>query len=182
MTQQTKVKNNKLYLTIIGVLSVVIPIVVAFLIYKPIDTKIEGLNVYFLPHLNAVLNSGTFICLILAFLFIKQKQESMHRTFMMAAFVLSTIFLVSYVLYHNNAEHTPFGGEGFIKTVYFFLLITHIVLAAIVVPLALLAFYFAWTRQIPKHKRIVKWTFPVWTYVALSGVIVYFMISPYYVH
>lgn len=182
MTKEVSVKNNKLYLTLIGILSVLIPLVVAFLLFKPFDTKISGLNVYFLPHLNAVLNSGTAICLMIGFLFIKQKKENTHRTFMMSAFVLSSIFLVSYVIYHNNAESTHFGGEGTIRIIYFFLLITHIILAAAVVPLVLLAIYFAFTKQIKRHKKMVKWTFPVWLYVAITGVVVYLMISPYYVH
>lgn len=182
MTKEVSIKNNKLYLTLIGILSVLIPLVVALLLFKPFDTKIAGLNVYFLPHLNAVLNSATALCLITGFIFIKQKKENTHRTFMMSAFVLSSIFLVSYVIYHNNAESTHFGGEGAIRLVYFVLLITHIILAAVVVPLVLLAIYFAFTKQVNRHKKIVKWTFPVWLYVAITGVIVYLMISPYYIH
>ncbi len=172
--------NNKLYLTIIGVLSVLIPIVVTYLFYGAKYTRIDGLDVSFLPHLNAVLNSATFICLIAGFIMIRRKMVDYHRTFMMSAFVLSSIFLVSYVIYHNNATHTSFGGEGIIRYVYFIILITHIMLAAIVVPFVLLAIYFAWTKQINRHKKIVKYTYPIWTYVAATGVIVYLMISPYY--
>ena len=99
---------------------------------------------------------------------------------MITAFTLSSLFLVSYVMYHASVPHTSFGGEGVIRYAYFFLLITHILLAIIVVPLVLWAVYYAITKQIERHKRIVKWTFPVWTYVAITGVIVYFMIKPYY--
>ncbi len=173
-------KENKIYLTLIGVISVVVPLLVAFLLFGGKATRIDGLNVAFLPHLNAVLNTATFVCLILGFAMIKQKKIAYHRTFMMSAFVLSSIFLISYVIYHNNAESTSYGGVGLLRYVYFFILITHIILATVVVPLVLLAIYFAWTKQITRHKKIVKWTYPIWTYVAFTGVAVYLMISPYY--
>ena len=99
---------------------------------------------------------------------------------MLTAFVLSSLFLISYVTYHYFGKSTSFGGEGLIRTVYFIILITHIILAAVIVPLVLLTVYFAITGQFRKHNRIARWTFPVWLYVAISGVLVYFMISPYY--
>jgi putative membrane protein len=99
---------------------------------------------------------------------------------MITAFALSSLFLICYVIYHYQAPSTKFMGEGLIRGVYFFILITHIILAAIVVPFVLLSIYFAITKQFTKHKKIVKWTFPIWLYVAITGVIVYLMISPYY--
>ncbi|TAE74474.1 MAG: DUF420 domain-containing protein [Bacteroidetes bacterium] len=176
-------KNNKFYLRIITIISVLIPLVVTILFFglSKSFTKINGLDVSILPHLNAILNASTFACLVFGGLAIRQKNIKWHRILMMSAFVLSSIFLVSYVIYHNNAEHTKFGGEGIIKIVYLFILITHIILATLVVPLVLTAIYFAWTNQIERHKKIVKWTYPIWTYVASTGVIVYLMISPYYV-
>lgn len=176
-------KNNKFYLRIITIISVLIPLVVTVLFFgiSKSFTKINGLNVSILPHINAVLNSLTFACLVLGGLAIKQKNIKIHRIFMMSAFLLSSVFLVSYVIYHNNAESTKFGGEGIIRMIYFFILITHIILAALVVPFVLTAIYFALTNQIERHKKIVKWTYPIWTYVASTGVIVYLMISPYYV-
>jgi putative membrane protein len=168
--------------TIIGVLSVAIPLVVAYLLFGGKATKIQGLDVSFLPHLNAVMNTATFLCLVAGGFAIRNKNISLHRTLMMSAFVLSSIFLVSYVVYHNNAESTAFPKENPLRYVYLFILLTHILLSMVVVPLVLLALYFAWTKQIEKHKRIVKWTYPVWLYVASTGVIVYLMISPYYVH
>jgi putative membrane protein len=180
MENQTSLKNNTLYLRIIGILSVVVPLLVAYLLFGGKATKINGLDVSFLPHLNAVLNTATFCCLIIGFIFIKMKNIALHRTMMMSAFVLSAIFLISYVIYHNNAESTKYGGEGILKLIYFSLLISHILLSMVVVPLVLLALYYAWTNQITMHKKIVKWTYPVWTYVAISGVLVYWMISPYY--
>jgi putative membrane protein len=175
-------KDNKFYLRIITVISVLIPLVVTILFFglSKKYTKIHGLDVSILPHLNAFLNSITFACLALGGIMIKQKNIKAHRILMMSAFVVSSIFLVSYVIYHNNAEHTKFGGEGIIKSIYLFILITHIILATLVVPFVLTAIYFAWTNQIERHKKIVKWTYPIWLYVASTGVIVYLMISPYY--
>ncbi len=181
LENQAVPQSNRFYMRLIGVLSVVIPIVVAFLMFGGNQfTRIEGLDVSFLPHLNAVLNTATFLLLVAGFIAVKNKQVAYHRMFMMSAFVLSSIFLVSYVIYHNNAESTKFGGEGMIKYVYFFILITHIILAATVVPFVLTTIYYAWSNQIEKHKKLVKWTYPIWTYVAGTGVIVYLMISPYY--
>jgi len=99
---------------------------------------------------------------------------------MISAFILGCIFLIFYVIYHANAPSTKFGGEGLIRYVYFFFLITHILLAFIVVPLVLSAIYFAVSDKIEKHRKIVKFTFPVWLYVSITGIIVYLMISPYY--
>ncbi len=173
-------KTNKRNLQVIYAISLVIPLAVAFLFFGKNITKIEGLDVSSFPHINAVLNSLTFVCLMIGGFAIRQKNIMLHRGSMMTAFVLSSIFLVSYVLYHNNAPHTTFGGVGIIKLVYLFVLITHIILAIAVVPFVLLAIYYAWTNQIESHKKIVKFTYPIWSYVAFSGVIVYLMISPYY--
>lgn len=174
--------RNKRFLPIIWVVSIAIPLVVAILFY--LQRKNGGLfgdlNVAFLPHLNAVLNSATFVCLIGGFISVKRNKVQNHRMFMMTAFVLSSLFLVSYVIYHSQGSETQFGGQGAIRYFYFFILITHIGLSMFVVPLALFAIYFAITQQIERHKKVVRWTFPVWTYVAFTGVLVYLMISPYY--
>jgi putative membrane protein len=174
------VKHKPLYLFIIGVLSVAIPIVVAVLFSVPQTGGLGDLDVSFLPKLNAVLNTSTAIALILGYYFIKKHNIQLHRLAMFAAFSLSSLFLVSYVIYHFQSVHTVFGGTGLIKTVYLSILLTHILLAIAIVPLVLLSIYFAISNQIIKHKKIVKWTFPIWLYVAVSGVIVYLMISPYY--
>ena len=175
-------KRDNIYLFIIGVLSVAIPVVVAALFYLPQAGKLGNFDVSFLPHLNAALNSGTAICLMAGFFFIKRKQQRYHVTAMITAFTLSSLFLVSYVIYHYQGTHTTYPGTGFIRYLYFFILITHIVLAAIVVPFVLLAIYFGITKQYKRHKNIVKYTFPIWLYVAVTGVLVYLMISPYYTH
>lgn len=173
-------KNNKRNLQVIYAISILIPLAVAFLFFGNNITKIPGLDVSYFPHINAVLNSLTFICLMVGGLAIRQKNVKIHRASMMSAFLLSSVFLVSYVLYHNNAPHTKFGGEGLVKMVYLAILLTHILLAIAVVPFVLLAIYYAWTGQIESHKKIVKYTYPIWSYVAFSGVVVYLMISPYY--
>lgn len=195
METNSTVKFNSLYLWIIGILSVLIPVVVAVLFYAPkAGGGIGNFDATFLPHLNAVLNTATSICLIMGFVFIKQKKQRYHITAMVTAFVLSSIFLISYVVYHSQGYETKFGDldhnkivdaaeaarVGFLRYIYLFILLTHIVLATVVVPFVLLAIYFGITRQYQKHKKIVKWTFPVWLYVAITGVLVYLMISPYY--
>jgi putative membrane protein len=175
------VKHNSVYLAIIGLLSVAIPVVVAVLFSIPQTGGLGGLDVSFLPKLNAVLNSSTAIALLFGYYFIKNKNIVLHRLSMFSAFTLSSIFLVSYVIYHFQAQHTSFGGIGIIKVIYLSLLLSHILLAIAIVPLVLLTIYFAITHQILKHKKIAKWTYPIWLYVAVSGVVVYFLISPYYV-
>ena len=173
-------KKNNLYLVIIGILSVAVPVLVAVLLFIPQTGKLGDLDVSFLPHLNAVLNSATAISLIAGYIFIKKGKRQYHTTAMITAFVLSSLFLISYVIYHYQAPATKFGGEGIIRGVYFIILITHIILAAVIVPFVLLSIYFATTKQFTKHRKIVKWTFPMWVYVAITGVVVYLMISPYY--
>ncbi len=173
-------KKDKTVIPIIGVVSVLIPIVVALLLFMPGSGKFTDLNVSFLPHLNAVINSATAILLFLGLWFIKSGKRSWHKMIMYSAFILSSIFLVSYVIYHASAPHTKFGGEGIIRYLYFGLLISHILLSISIVPLVLFSIYYAVTDRIKKHKKLVKWTWPIWTYVAISGVVVYFMIKPYY--
>lgn len=176
LQNEAKVKN-----WIIGV-SVLIPLAVAVLLFMP--TKITALGdwVYFLPHLNAVINTAASIALIIGLVFIKQKKYSYHGATMTVAFALGAIFLVSYVIYHSAAESTSFGGEGLIRSVYYFLLITHIVFAAVALFPILFAYYYGYTDQRVKHRKVVKFAYPIWFYVSVTGVIVYLMISPYYTH
>lgn len=161
-------------------ISIIVVILVAFLLYVPQAITIEGLNVMVLPKLNAYINSACTILLTLGFYFIRNKRIAAHRMMMMSAFGLSILFLLSYVAYHSQAPSTTFGGEGIIRIVYFTILITHIVLAAIIVPLALFTLLRAWRSEFPLHKKIARWTLPIWLYVTITGVIVYLMISPYY--
>ncbi|RNI29382.1 DUF420 domain-containing protein [Rufibacter immobilis] len=172
--------NDTRYLILIAILSVVVPLVVALLLFMPQTGKLGDLDVSFLPKLHAVLNSLTAIALVIGYYQIKRQNRRLHRFAMVTAFVLSSFFLISYVTYHYQAAPTAFGGEGAIKTLYYFILITHIILAAAIVPLVLLSVYFAISEQYVRHRRISRWTFPLWLYVAVTGVVVYLMISPYY--
>jgi putative membrane protein len=188
--------NERFYLGLIAVLSVAIPVVVAVLLYLPQTGKLGDLDVSFLPHFNAVLNSATAICLVSGYYMMKKQQYNTHRAMMLAAFALSSMFLVSYVVYHFQAPSTKFGdidGNGIVseiektaaggmRMVYFVLLILHIFLAAIIVPFVLTSIYFGVTKQFEKHKKVSRFTFPMWLFVAVSGVVVYLMISPYYHH
>ncbi|GAB2692324.1 putative membrane protein YozB [Hymenobacter frigidus] len=167
---------------ILGTLGAVVPLLVAVIFYYKGVFKISGADAYLhsLPAVNAVLNSLTAVALLVGFYFIRQKNVLAHRASMGTAFALGGLFLLSYVAYHSQVESTHFGGVGTVRTVYFLLLLSHISLAVVTVGLVLFTLYFALTGQYTKHKAIARWTFPVWLYVSVTGVIVYFMISPYY--
>jgi putative membrane protein len=175
--QKAEAKNQQ----IINILSLAIPIAVAVLL--GIRTKVDlGSWTKVLPHVIGVINTATSVLLILGLYFIRRKQLNAHKKAMLGAFGLGAIFLVCYILYHVSNPSTPYGGEGWIRPVYYFFLISHIVLSIAVVRFVLLAVYYALTNQVIKHKKIVKFAFPVWLYVSVTGVIVYLMISPYYSH
>jgi putative membrane protein len=176
LQQEAKVKN-----WIIGI-SIAIPLAVAVLLFMPAKITTLGDWVYFLPHLNAVINTAASVALIVGLIFIKRKQYHYHGATMTVAFALGAVFLVSYVVYHSAAESTSFGGEGLIRSVYYFLLITHIILAAVALFPILFAYSYGYTDQREKHRKVVKFAYPIWLYVSISGVIVYLMISPYYTH
>lgn len=186
---------NKSYLRWIVVISIAIPLVVAVLLFVPFNLAIDSESwVKELPAFNAVINSITSVLLIAALVAIKAKRIRLHRNLMLTALLMGTIFLVSYVVYHASTISTVYGDLnhdgilsdaereklGGMRTVYLITLLSHIGLSILVVPFVLLAFYFALTGQIRRHQKMVKYTFPVWLYVSLTGVIVYFMISPYY--
>jgi len=176
-----EVLENKKSMLWIRIFSIAIPVAVAVLLGLP--TKLNlGDWVYVLPDVIGVINTLTAIALVLAIVAVKRKNIELHKKFNGLAFLLGALFLVCYVLYHASAESTPYGGEGSIRYVYYTLLISHIVLSIGVVPLVLLAFFYALNGMIDKHKKIVKYTFPIWLYVSVTGVAVYLMISPYYTH
>jgi putative membrane protein len=133
-----------------------------------------------LPKLNAVINGICSLLLIASFIMIKRKQISWHKRLNMTAFFLSSLFLVSYIVFHAFGVETRFPADSPIRPVYLFILISHIILAAVVLPLVLLSFYRGLTGKIEAHKRITRWSMPIWLYVTVTGVIVYLMISPYY--
>ncbi len=172
-------ERDRKVLTLIAVLSVAIPIVVAILFYMP-KSGSSDIDVSFLPKLHAILNSLTAVALIIGYYNIKRNNILAHRGAMLAAFGLSAIFLVSYVTYHFLGVRTIYGGEGILKYTYYFILLTHIVLAIAIVPLVLLSVYYGISNQLVKHRKISKWTCPIWLYVAITGVLVYLLISPYY--
>lgn len=174
----TSARDRK-FLTLVAVLSVAIPVVVAILFYMPKSGE-SNVDVSFLPAFHAILNSCTAIALVVGYIQIKKNRTKAHRTAMLVAFGLSAVFLVSYVTYHFLGQRTIYGGEGLLKYIYYFILLTHIVLAVVIVPLVLLSVYYGITNQLAKHRRISKWTFPIWLYVAVTGVLVYLLISPYY--
>lgn len=173
--------QNKLYKRLFILISFLIPAVVVVVMLMPKgDAKEIHPWLYSLPFYNAIINTLTSVLLILGIYFVKNKMVKYHKMNMIAAFLLGCIFLILYVIYHSNAPSTKFGGEGTIRYIYFFFLLSHILLAFLVVPLVLSAIYFAVSENIEKHRKIVKFTFPVWLYVSVTGVIVYLMISPYY--
>lgn len=172
--------GNTKFKVLAGVLGALIPVAVAILYFFPNVFRIEGADVKVLPKVNAVLNSLTAVLLVAGYYFIRRKNVVWHRAMMGLAFLMGSFFLVSYVAYHSQVASTTFGGQGLVRGIYYFLLLTHILLAAVTVALVLFTLYFALTEQFAKHRRIARWTFPIWLYVSITGVIVYLMISPYY--
>lgn len=160
------------------VLSIAIPLVVAVLFGVKLP-NVEPLS--FLPPIYATINGVTALVLILALVAVKNKKIDLHEKLMKLAIALSVSFLGMYVAYHMTSDPTPFGGEGMIKYVYYFILISHILLSIAVIPMVLFSFVKAFTKQFPQHKKLARITFPIWLYVAVTGVIVYLMIAPYYV-
>lgn len=140
----------------------------------------DAFDVTILPLLNAIFNSFTFLFLVAALIAILRRNIKVHRRFIYAAFGTTSLFLVTYVSYHYLAPSTPFGGSGIMAGIYYFILITHILLAAAIVPLALTSVARAWNMENERHRKIARWTMPIWLYVSLTGVLVYVMISPYY--
>ena len=169
-------QDPRKYNRLITVLSIAIPLVVAALFGVKIDLELP----VFLPPIYAGINAITSILLIAAFWAIKNKKIDLHESLVKACMVLSALFLVLYVLYHMTSDSTPFGGEGAIRYVYFFVLISHILLSIVVIPFVLVTFVRGLARDIERHKKIARITFPIWLYVTITGVLVYFMISPYY--
>lgn len=169
-------KNDRIMVPLIGVLSVLIPLVVAFLILVPSPTTDIVFDASFLPRLNAIFNSTVTVLLILGYIFIRRRKYGLHKLMMLSAFFLSVLFLISYVTYHYVSEEIRFGGEGAIRYIYFFILATHILLSMAIVPLALFSIYRGLRGQNQRHRRIVRWTLPLWLYVSVTGVLVYLFV------
>lgn len=160
-------------------LSVVIPLVVAILFGVKLE-NVEPLT--FLPPIYATINGITAVLLVVAVMAIKNGNRTLHERLVKTAIVCSVLFLAMYVAYHMTSDSTSYGGEGALKYVYFFILITHIVLSIVVIPFVLITYVRGISGSFTRHRKIAKITFPLWLYVAVTGVIVYLMISPYYVH
>ena len=169
-------QNNKKYNRLIIFLSVSIPLIVAVLFGVKLDMELP----IFLPPIYASINGLTSVLLVVALWAVKNKRTQLHERLMKTAIVFSGLFLIMYVLYHMTSDSTSYGGDGLLKIIYFFVLISHIILSIIVIPFVLITFVRGITNDIERHKKIARITFPLWFYVTLSGVIVYLMISPYY--
>lgn len=178
--QNKRTFKDRNFTPLIITIAIVINVIIAILFFIPKKDHDIPFDVTLLPRLNAILNSFTFVFLLAALYFILKKNITVHRNFIFAAFTTTALFLISYLTYHSLAPSTSFGGEGIIKSVYYFVLISHILLAPIVVILALFSLVWGLTAKVQKHKKIARWTMPIWLYVSLSGVLVYILISPYY--
>lgn len=175
-------KTEQKYKIWIIILSIVIPVAVAFMFtIKLKDLGFEVTPLKFLPPIYAGINALTAILLVAAITAIKNGNRKLHENLMKSAIACSVAFLLMYVAYHLTTDRTEFGGEGMIKTVYRFILASHIILSIVIIPLVLVTYVRALAERFDKHKKIAKITFPIWLYVAITGVIVYFMIAPYYV-
>src|SRR5690606_16411221 len=168
--------GNDRYRRLIVILSLLIPRAIAALV----RVRIEGYDFSFLPPIYATVNGITALLLLAAVLAIKSKRVILHRRLMKTCIVLSCCFLAMYVLYHMTSEATPYGGEGWIRNVYYVILVSHILLSVAVVPLVLFTFSRALSGDFERHRALARFAFPVWLYVAVTGVIVYLMISPFY--
>ncbi|MDE3236975.1 MAG: DUF420 domain-containing protein [Bacteroidota bacterium] len=179
MLQASIQKNDKQAGLLIGIFSFVVFAVVVLLSRFKLTVDL-GFNVHVFAAANAVINSVIAILLVAALIMVKQGKYLLHKKLMMAALVLSILFLVSYIAHHLLAGETKFGGTGTIKVVYLIILFTHIFLAAVILPFILFTAYRALTAEFTTHKKLAKYTWPLWFYVAVSGPVVYLMISPYY--
>ena len=194
------VKTTRLYDFLIWFVSILVPAVVALLVFTKwsqdkliFDMRIPNTDpivifenlpfiepLTFLPPIYAVINGLTAILLVVAVYYIKNGKRKIHESLIKVCIALSLIFLVMYIAYHMTTDPTSYGGKGFIAYVYYFILITHIILSVAVIPLVLTSYNRAVQSNFQLHKKIAKITFPIWLYVAVTGVVVYLMISPYY--
>jgi putative membrane protein len=173
-------RNDQPAYGIIAALSIVVfAVVVALGKFKLTDLNL-GFDPHIFARINAFINSAVSLLLIYGLVLVRQKKFTQHRNVMLIAFACSSLFLVSYILHHLLTNDTPFGGEGPIRYFYFPLLISHIILAATILPFILLTTYRGLTSDFAAHRKIAKITYPIWLYVSITGVIVYLMISPYY--
>lgn len=169
--------SSKKYNKAITAISIIVPIVIAALFRVKLDIELP----VFLPPIYATINAITAVLLVTAIWAIKNNKRKLHERLIKTSMGLTLIFLVMYILYHATSNDTRFGGEGFVKYLYFFILISHIILSITVIPFVLITFVRALNEEFVKHKKIGKFAFALWLYVAVTGVIVYLLISPYYI-
>ena len=173
-------KNDKLANILIIVFSIIVFVAVVFLSRIKLEVDLP-FDVHVFAKINAIINSAVSFLLLVGLLAVKLGRYELHKKVMMSAMVLSLLFLVSYICHHLLSESTSFGGDGPIKIFYYVILISHIILAAVILPFILYTSYRALVAEWPAHRKLAKITWPIWFYVSVTGVIVYLMISPYYV-
>jgi len=163
---------------IVGI-SIVASIFLCWLVYYHAPADVTGTHLLFLPALNALLNALSALALVAGFCFIRAKRISEHRAAMFTAFIFSTLFLVTYITNHALHGDMHFQGQGLVRPVYFILLISHIGLSAIALPMILITFFLSLSGRFPIHRRVARFTFPLWLYVSVTGVVVYAMLASY---
>ncbi len=173
----TTIKDQSKFKNLIIAVSIAIPVVVVVLFNIKLP-NVAPLN--FLPPIYATINGITAVLLIGALVAIKNQNRQIHQRLMQLALLCSVLFLGMYVAYHMTSDSTPYGDEGLVRYVYFFILTTHILLSIAVIPMVLFTYLRAWTGDFERHKKLARITFPIWLYVAITGVVVYLMIAPFY--
>ncbi|MEY4738978.1 MAG: hypothetical protein RIS13_1374 [Bacteroidota bacterium] len=173
-------KNDKRASLLIILFSIIVFVAVVFLSKIKLELELP-FNVHLFAQINAAINTAVSFLLLVGLLAVKRGRYALHKKVMMTSMVLSFLFLVSYICHHLLSDSTVFGGEGTIRYVYYFILITHIILAAIILPFILFTSYRALVAEWTAHKKLARITWPIWFYVSVTGVIVYLLISPYYV-
>lgn len=168
------------YRPMIIIVTVALISAITILLRLPGIKDFDAFDVTILPMINAILNVFSFFFLLAALIAILKGRKKLHQQFIYAAVISTVLFLINYVVFHTIASATPFGGAGFIKVFYYFILISHVTLAMAIIPLALTSITHTWNRQFERHKMISRWTMPIWLYVSFTGVLVYLLIRPYY--
>jgi putative membrane protein len=173
--------SDKLFFRIALIISVLVFVLVILLNKRVLNPPTEFPSfIYNLPKFHAIINGTTAVLLLISLRAIRRKNVTLHKRLNLISFSLSALFLISYVTFHFFVPETTYGGEGTLKTVYYIILISHIILAAFVLPLILISFWYGLRNNVAKHRKIVRFSYPVWLYVAITGVLVYLFISPYY--
>jgi putative membrane protein len=180
MTSSPASSSDRLFFFVNGVVSAAALALLTWLLLVHRGLEGAGLDLRFMPAVNAGLNATAAALLVAGWVAIRRGKRELHRALMLAAFGASALFLVGYLAYHAVHGDTKFGGEGVLRVVYLAVLASHVLLSIGIVPMALTAFYFAWRQQFERHKRVTRWLHPIWLYVSVTGVLVYIMLRPYY--